>query len=236
MTLLIATPVRAAEYGVADVKIGYHDSMRELYKVLPYDALPATIGFGCDVVRARNRVVAHVLRDWPKVTRLLWWDDDLWPDDARVVNRLLDYPGDIVACGYTNKQRPLRWVHESIPGAELDAQGFVEVVTVGLGFTMMSRACLERSTEASYKSQEFRPYWDEWGGGHMIGNVFGLMYDRMFHGRECLRSEDYSFCARWRKMGGKIHIYGGPGNVLRHAGGHGWSAEDMPGGILEDRK
>jgi hypothetical protein len=233
MNLLIATPIRAAEYGVADVKAGYHDAVRELCRRMPVECLSPSIFFGADVVRARNRAVAHVLRDWPQITHLLWWDDDLWPDDIGIVQKMIDSDYDVVAGAYTNKQKPLRWIHEPIPGAALDDRGFCEVHSVGMGFTMMKRGVLQRVTEESYKHHEWRPYWDEWSGGHMVANGFGLLYERMFHGREGLRSEDYSFCKKWREIGGKIHIFGGPGNVLHHAGGHAWGPEDMPGGMMQ---
>lgn len=41
-----------------------------------------------------------------------------------------------------------------------------------------------------------------------------LLRDRVLH------SEDYSFCNRWRDMGGKIHLYLGPGSPVHHHGSH----------------
>lgn len=229
MSLLICTPIRSSEYGAADVKLGYHDALRRLSTTMQVEEFGGSTAFGCDVVRARNRMAAIVLRELKYVTNVLWWDDDLWPTDISIVQKMIDAKRDVVAAPYTNKQQPLRWIHEPIPDEKCDDAGFMRVRSVGFGFTITSRRCLEKLSEESERSRESRPYWDEWGGGHRIANIFGLMYETMAHGHEGLRSEDYSFCRRWRDVGGDIWLYGGKGNILQHAGGHAWDATQMKG-------
>jgi hypothetical protein len=231
MTLLIATPMRASEYGVADVKLGYHDAMRRLSSSVPIEEFPPSFSFGCDIVRARNRVASIIVQKMSKVDRVLWWDDDIWPLDVGIVKKMLDSGYDFVAAPYTNKQKPIRWIHEPLAGEVPDSKGWVKVNKVGFGFTMTSVKVLSDLSAESSKHQEWRPYWDEWDGGRMVPNIFGLSYE-MAGGHELLRSEDYSLCRRWRDLGGDIYIYGGSGNILQHAGGHGFDAREIPGGVL----
>jgi hypothetical protein len=65
-----------------------------------------------------------------------------------------------------------------------------------------------------------------------VPNIFGQLYDRVTDSPdpedEVLLSEDYSFCKRWRDLGGKVLLYTRAG-VVRHAGYYAWSARDFPG-------
>ena len=40
-----------------------------------------------------------------------------------------------------------------------------------------------------------------------------------------LYSEDYSFCHRWRRMGGRVYMFVGEGAPLGHVGGHVFSGD-----------
>lgn len=50
--------------------------------------------------------------------------------------------------------------------------------------------------------------------------LFQLLGGRGAEGASPLASEDASFCARWRDMGGKVWMYLGPGSPVDHAGEH----------------
>lgn len=227
--LLIATPVRGSELNATLVTTGYSESVRMLARMMPVGTLPATLTFGADNIRARNRVVAKVLRDAPAVTHVLWWDDDQWPEDLNIVQAMLDTGEDVVGAPYTNKKQPLHWVHQLLgDGRELDARRLLEVRAVGFGFTITTRACLERMWACSRK-------YTDLPNPHKCANMFGQLFDRLLPGpgtdpeEETLLSEDFSFCKRWRDLGGKIWVYGGPGNLIDHAGMHAWNAREMAG-------
>jgi hypothetical protein len=230
--LLVATPFRGAGYWASDVKLGYAESLRLLSTQLDY--FPPTVQFSEDVVNARNRIAAAVLREHPDVTHVLWWDDDCWPGDVGIVRKMIESGLDVVACSYTNKSHPVRWVHE-VDALALrawdGASEYVPARSVGFGFTITSRDCLEQM--AAYTRRiggDSREYWDYTPRGKFLTpNLFGKLYERMPDGDESLRGEDYSFCRRWRDMGGKIWLYNGPGNLVTHAGPYGFSAADMPG-------
>jgi len=213
MSLLVATPVRAAELPTALVSLGYCDFREKLVRHMPdYKVLSGSIVFSLDVVRARNRIVGFVLTrpEFEDVTNVLWVDDDNFPEDVRIVDAMLERKGDIVAVSYTNKKEPLRWVHSIQPET-------CEILGVGFGFTMTARHVLERlAKDATW-------YVDYFSGGNIeTPNVFGQLYDR-FPGteRDTLLSEDYSFCKRAREAGFKIELVPG---LIHHAGGHVWNA------------
>jgi hypothetical protein len=219
MTLLIATPVRGAELGAATVALGYAEQRAALMGVVPSHA---RLAFSLDVVRARNRVVSMLLRepDLAGVTHVLWWDDDQWPEDVRIVPEMMALDLPIVAAPYTNKRQPMRWIHQAWgDGRVTDERGLLEVRGVGMGFTLTSRACLETMA----KDAEW--YWDA-PTPRECPNLFGQVYDE-FDGRRVLLSEDFSFCKRWREQhAGKVYVYGNAG-LMYHSGAHAWNAAEM---------
>jgi hypothetical protein len=223
--LLIATPVRGADIWATSVSVGYSESVRALSREMPVETLSATVTYSCDNIRARNRIAGTVLRDFPHVTHILWWDDDNWPEDRKIVHEMMNSGEDMIAAPYTNKKPPLRWIHQHLEGAEQIGK-MLEVKGVGFGFTMTTRGCLESMTAAS------RIYTDH-PHPHRIGNLFGQLYDPVDDepAHDALLSEDYSFCKRWREIGGKVQLYASAGIIL-HGGARGWSARDMQGGVV----
>jgi hypothetical protein len=208
VSLLVATPVRAATLATALVPLGYCDFREKLARHMPdYNG---SVVFSLDVVRARNRIAAFVLSrpEFADVDNVLWVDDDNFPEDVAIVSRMVARRGDIVAASYTNKKEPLRWVHS------LDAEG--KILGVGFGFTMTARHVIEKlASEAKW-------YVDYFAGGALeTPNLFGQLYDQM-GGHETLLSEDYSFCKRAREAGFRIEIEPG---LIHHVGGHLWNAK-----------
>lgn len=219
--LLIATPVRAAELYTAQVSLGYAESVRALSHEMP---VKTVVSYALDVVRSRNRVVGIVLREkeFADVTHILWWDDDNWPEDRKIVQRMLDLDVPIVGAAYTNKKRPVRFVHQPWPGPRtVDKRQCLDVRAVGFGFTLTSRECLERMGHAAH-------WYRDYPNATRCPNIFGQQYDTPEEATEddTLLSEDFSFCKRWREdHGGKVLLY--CGGTIAHAGGHAWTARDL---------
>ena len=234
--VLIATPFRGAELHSAHVTVGYHQFTNALQHQLGAVTLPGTMMLACDVVRARNRAVGTVLREaaFADITHILWIDDDNFPEDiadgVRVVREMIGMGEGIVAAPYTNKRQPLRWTHQGIHGEDVDERGLLAVRCVGFGFTLTSRECLQRMADCHETEPAAGEYWDL-PNEHKIANVFGQVYDLDEKGREFLASEDYSFCKRWRLIGGDVFLYTRAG-IIQHAGTHTWSARDMAGGVV----
>ncbi len=221
MSLLLATPVRAAELGTALVSLGYSDFRLQLAKLMSFETLCGHVTFGLDVVRARNRIVGTLLSQeaFAGVTHVLWVDDDQWPEDVRIVPEMVKACRGVLGAPYTNKKEPLRWVHRPGPGGS--------VLGVGFGFTMTTRACLE--------SLASRAHWYvDFPQAIRCPNLFGQLYDTIpaVDGPvETLLSEDFSFCKRALDAGFPVELYERAG-VINHAGGHVWNARGMKGGIV----
>jgi hypothetical protein len=222
--LALATPVRGSDPWSSHVTVGYSEFVRLLHRTLPLEEVSATLTFCADVVRARNRIVAKVLRDMPDVTHVLWIDDDEWTEDVSVVTRMLATGSDVIGAGYTNKRKPVRWVHQFLNEEPKIENGLLEVRGLGMGFTLTTRRCLEKL------SAQAEQYWDL-PLPHQVANIFGQLYDEAPTGERMLLSEDFSFCKRWRDSGGKVMIYAGAGGLVMHAGSYGWSARDIEGGV-----
>lgn len=146
-----------------------------------------------EISLAREEIVKRFLAS--KCDHLVFVDDDVsWPAGAML--RLLDAPVDVVAGIYPKRKEPLQWPIGWLQGKELWADketGLLEVAAVPTGFLKLSRACLER----------------------MHTEYGDAMFDNVRHetGRY---SEDISFCARWRTIGGKIWI--DPEMTMGHIG------------------
>lgn len=224
MTLVVASPIGGAELWAAAVSFGYSEGLRALSHEME---ISHVVGFSDDVVRARNRCAARVLRDLPDATHVLWWDVDNYPEDLKIVKALIDTGEDLVGAPYTNKRQPARWVHQPLPHQNPFTGSVAYVRAVGFGFTMTTRACLERMFRAE------RRYRD-WPGELIVSNMFGQLFEAPDPDsktycpldQEALRSEDYSFCKRWRDLGGKVALYTGAG-VIYHAGQHAWSGKEI---------
>ena len=216
--IVVATPVAGAAVWDARVTLGYAENLRWLGKEL---AIEAVVGVGDDVVRSRNRLAHIALHEFPRMTHVLWWDDDNWPEDRGCVARMLALGVDVVGAPYTVKTSPTRWVHRLLDPCPPERDGLQEVRCVGFGFTLTTRRCLERVSAAE------RRYTD-WPRHVRMSNIFGHLYASEGPDPEddALLSEDFSFCKRWRDMGGGVYVYTGAGRIW-HSGTKAWSAGDM---------
>ena len=230
--LVIATPVRAAELLSASVSLGYAEMVTRLHRLLPVEVLSGSITFAADIVRGRNRIAGKVLREMPDATHVLWLDDDNWCDDVAIVPEMMALGVDVVSAPYTNKRQPLRWIHQHLtPQAPIEGD-LLEVAGVGFGFTLTSTACL-RELAAMHRHYTDHP------NPHRVCNLFGHLYhhpaqergELVPDGDQALLSEDFSFCLRWRRAGGRVYVYAKAG-IIHHAGAHDWNAREMPGGVV----
>ena len=226
MKLMVATPFRGVGMRTARVTLGYHDFVRQLERDMGAQTFDGKLLFSADVVRARNRAVAIILRELTEITHVLWVDDDCWPDDHGIVQRMIDSGEDMIAAPYTNKVPPIHWVHQILSLQLGTVNGLQEVRGVGFGFTLTTRSCLQRVADDSRWYSEYDPL----GKRTTVPNAFGMLFDRLTHGddpeEEVLLSEDFSFCARWRRLGGRVMMLPA---VIRHAGERAWGVEDISG-------
>ena len=132
-------------------------------------------------------------------THLVFVDSDVsWA--AGSILRLVDAPVDFVAGLYPQRRDPIdfccQW-DSSKREIELSEDGLIEVLGVPAGFMCLSRAMLERMT-AQYADTQF---YCKVAPNETAHDLFGpYRIGRTKFG------EDYSFCKRWRDLGGKVWV------------------------------
>lgn len=116
--------------------------------------------------------------------------------------KLIDHPVDLVAGIYPQRVDPLAWTckwDESKTELWADPEtGLLEVEAIPTGFMKISRNCLEKMVEA-YPQMYYH---------HSAPNkrFYSLFESYIEPGTENKYGEDYSFCYRWKSIGGKIWI------------------------------
>ncbi|MDM0044912.1 hypothetical protein QTH91_10485 [Variovorax dokdonensis] len=184
------------------------------------------------VPRARNRMAAEFLAD-ARWTHLFWIDADIGFEPESAL-RLLSSGHDVVAGVYPHKIDgwPAQGLEAPLPAgshredfearyasfpanllrhspAEVDADGFLEVLDAPTGFMLIARHVLERMAR---ELPELRYTPDTSGHPSLAGSQpASLAHHRFFdvmaepaNGRYL--SEDYAFCRRWQSIGGKVHV------------------------------
>ena len=147
------------------------------------------------IPRARNSILAEFLSR--EADYLLMLDDDVsWKPEQLV--RFLSHPVDVVAGMYRYKMDeenyPIRWLNGEI---WIDKKTLLwEVESVPAGFLRLSRACILKMVEA-YKDREFHDTVTDLNA-HALFDF--ELHDKAYWG------EDYTFCRRWREIGGKVYV------------------------------
>ena len=138
-------------------------------------------------------------------TDLVFLDADVaWPENHLV--ELCQFDRDVVAGLYPLKSRQERFPVRLLPGdLQAEADGCLEVESVPTGFLRIRRSVLERLAEQAPKY--LRP--DDPRG------PVPLIFERTLED-QTRWGGDYTFCRKWRAMGGKIYI--APEMVLDHYG------------------
>lgn len=176
------------------------------------------------VPRARNTLMAKFL-DTPSLTHLFFIDSDIaFPPEA--LGRMLDMNEDVVAGMYPLKvihwpqvaQRAPHMAGEALPHAGLnyvgipckeaekeERNGFITGDYAGTGFMLIKREAALRMIEAypetKYKmAQTYPPPKNPSPNQY---NLFDCIVDP---DTGTYLSEDFTFCRRWRKIGGKIWL------------------------------
>lgn len=153
----------------------------------------------------RNQCVTDFLSTG--CTDLVMLDDDLaWEDGALL--RLLSHDVDVVGGAYPKRQDRIEFPVKRLPGAPVDlASGLMEVRGLPGGFLRMTRACLDAMTEHYAHLR----YFDRCVPGRQTTALFwidlalGIDPDSPKDMPE-VWGEDFTFCKRWRDMGGKVYL------------------------------
>jgi hypothetical protein len=163
-----------------------------------------TVFGGSHVGKAREHLLWDAMAT--PATHILFVDDDMgW--DPRILTRLIAADMDFVAAVGVRKQDTLSVCCNFLPNPQNfdDRTGFLEVQDVGFAFVLLKRAAVLRLAQA-YPELEYRTT-----NGRREWALFLDMIDRGDR-----LSEDFSFCRRWRAIGGRIFI--DQDAALLHAG------------------
>lgn len=157
------------------------------------------------IPRARNIALKSFLKS--TATHILFIDADMgW--DAEAVLQLLASGKDFVAVAGPRKQHPISYCSmlAGPPIRKCEDTGLIEAEYVGTGFMMLSRACVQRMWD-SYPDLLYRD--------GDTNDEFRAIFDCEVR-EERYWSEDYTFCHRWREIGGRIWV--DPRGRLEHVG------------------
>jgi glycosyltransferase involved in cell wall biosynthesis len=222
--ILIATPC----YGNVVGK-GYFESM--LHTMVYFGGSKDvelnvfTMGNESLVTRARNVCVANMLKG--NYTHILFIDADI-EFSPEVIERLVKKDEDVVCAVYPQKKicweklptldikdlttediqaRLMNYnVHISkIPGVynkEIGKDYFMEVDRAATGFMLIKRTVFTKMMKAY---PELRYYSDDESENHINDHLWAF-FDCGIDERKKYMSEDYMFCDRWTKLGGKIYV------------------------------
>lgn len=209
-----------------------------IYAAQKHQVLLSFIVRGGDslIPRTRNSIVAEFMAT-PQYTHLLWIDADIgYEPDA--VFRLLASDRDVAAGVYPLKK--IMWP-EKIPAdmtraqfdaqytkypfnpvdgrAQVDADGFVEVLDAPTGLMMIKRQVFFDMAE---RYPDLKIISDNMPGLEALKDKLAQydyrFFDVMTEDNGRYLSEDYAFCRRWQAMGGKI--YCDATSNLTHQGTH----------------
>lgn len=129
---------------------------------------------------------------------LVFVDSDVtWEKGALL--RLVDHPVDLVAGIYPGRRDPITYPVHYLDKPELWADpetGLLEVKSVPTGFLKLSRACIGKMIEAYPDKHYYTAERDK---------QFYPLFDHVFEDGYKW-GEDFSFCIRWRKIGGQVWI------------------------------
>lgn len=217
--LFVATPC----YG-GQVTVQFISSMLKLQAACHARGIgftPRFLSGDALISRARNLLVEQFLTH-PDATHLLFIDADIGflPDQ---VFRLLDANKDIAGAAYPlkamNSDRLAQAIREGKnaaaaldyvvgyqnPNAIMPENGFAQADYIGTGFLMIARPVFMRFAarypEAAYRSLHARQQFAEPDFGRFA--YFDVMIDPE---TRVYLSEDFTFCKRWRAMGGEIWV------------------------------
>ena len=219
--VFLATPC----YGGV-VTQGYMQSVVAMMQQAPtdgYDVTLALLGQDALITRSRNTLLAHFIAS-DVATHILFVDSDI-SFDPSVVRRLLAARKEVIAASYPLKslywddqseQRmragepadtaALRYVGELCRQSPLPRDGdFAPATYVGTGFMLISRGAISCMIDAYPETRynNIHAYGAARSGVSSSYALFDCMIDPE---TQTYLSEDFTFCHRWRAVGGQIWL------------------------------
>lgn len=154
-----------------------------------------TLSNESNVNRARNSCAAKFLSG--DCTHLMFVDADIQFNPQDIV-KLINHNKDIVGGIYPQKTLPPKMVVNTLNNSEQQGD-LIEVGTLGTGFMLIKRSVFEKMIE-----EGATPYVDAIGlSPEENANQYDF-FQCTIDSKGRYLTEDWSFCRRWRQLGGKI--------------------------------
>lgn len=149
------------------------------------------------VPRARNNLVAIAMSD-PACTHVLFVDADIRFKAADVFTLVL-HAVDVIGGCCPLKKEPVVYALNPLPGGQRDGDR-LEVTTIGTGFVLIARNALQRMFDGYPETK----YVDSMGLGAGYEPFMYALFDTAIDPAGRYLSEDWTFCIRWRNLGGAV--------------------------------
>ncbi len=205
--LMIASPAHDGRYE-SSFMVGLFQTMEMLRQNGVHCEL-AEERLTADIALARAKLFSAFYRS--KNTHCLWIDTDMGFGPSEVV-RLFCAKKDFVAGAGPKKRLPLcfaaNWANDfgdPLPLVYDTESGTMEVSEIGFAFTLITRACAEKMVSA----------YPELSYVGITGEEEWALFNPLVRKRRFF-SEDFSFCYRYRAIGGRIFM--APEIELSHTG------------------
>lgn len=154
-----------------------------------------TLSNESNVNRARNSCAAKFLSG--DCTHLMFVDADIQFDPKDIV-KLINHNKDIVGGIYPQKTLPPKMVVNTIDNAKTEGD-LIEVGTLGTGFMLVKRRVFEEMI-----AHGATPYVDDIGLTQEENSNQYDFFQCTIDSKGRYLTEDWSFCRRWRELGGSI--------------------------------
>ncbi|NOG73234.1 hypothetical protein [Roseicella sp. DB1501] len=227
----------------------HQDYMLSVIRLMRYAALQG-IGLGLEmlghdslITRSRNTLLGRFL-DMPEATHLLFVDADI-AFEPEQLGRMLAAGKDLVAglypikairwdaaararldAGEAPETAPLLYVGTPAAGAAAERDGdFVTAEYAGTGFMLIRRAAIERMI-AAYPETRYRAIHAFAPGARPRPELHALFESVIDRETGTYLSEDFTFCQRWRAIGGKVWL--DTAGRLTHVGAHDYAGQPAP--------
>jgi hypothetical protein len=151
------------------------------------------------VTRARNNLMAKMVSN-QHATHFMFIDADIRFEPDGILN-MLAADQDVIGGLYPLKKLPVSYVVNARPGGLVG--DLHEVDTIGTGFLLMKRGAIERMIAAYPETK----YVDDTDFGKQYEPNMYALFDCEIDERGHYLSEDWTFCRRWSRLGGKIYAH-----------------------------
>lgn len=161
------------------------------------------------VTRARNNLAAKMMSN-PRATHFMFIDADIRFQPESIL-QMLAAEKEVIGGLYPKKSLPPNYVINLLPEVKVSGDIF-NVDTIGTGFLMFRREVYEKLCAAHPECK----YVDDVNLGKNYEPYMYSIFDTIIDEKGHYLSEDWTFCRRWRAIGGEIWAHGKV--LLNHIG------------------